>query len=828
MVTASDDDRSPVILVWDLRQYQFPTKVLTGHNGGVWSLNWSEQDTSLLLSSGKDNVVNCWDIRKGEIISQVEISSNLVHDAQWSTSHASLVCTASLGKVKVHALHDPTCNVSCVDTDLNSSSEFGVSITPTQIKPDFSKPPKWMKRSVGVSMGFGGKLVSFSPPKPNSPHNVSIQTVITEQEFLDESRNLRDALKTPENALEFCNKKIENSQNENDKEIWSYLSAHFQNDPSSIFLSKLGYDKQSIHQLLNQYKENQKETPVEEEIKNDTPVEEEKSVEEVPNKDEQQEPLEKQEEKKGDDVSTLFGDSDNNTFQFNIEEKKTEDPIQRIIESSPPIFTQEKKELLFDEKNEDSTDLIISKLIIAGSFREAVEICISSGKWADALLLSQELDNLSQGEELYNYTKSRYLHFRSRSSYLKIASSIAEGSLQNLIAVTDIQQWKSLLAIILANRQFTSSQNFLNNISSLAQKLVHNQNLHAAALCYLISSNITEASKLWSYDSAPASLHQLIEKICIFQMAIEKENPNPPLIDNIRSQKLNQYSLVIASQGDIGLASFFLGIVNNPEYMDNELRSLCLKFNSPQTTQKSSNQFQFNPTKQTPTYQQPNFQQPSFQQPTHQQPSFQQPNTNFQSNPLNNFSTQTNKSTQTNNMVFYNPSEFVNKPSNTPSSPSQFVNNQSNPIVPTSNPPSNQPKLNFFDPNVNPKIDAPNLNNSINEPQPEKIEAPKKEASQQALQIIQNLEYVLNTFDFGNKKNDLSKKLNFLFEKLRDANLDQELESQLLQLSIAIRDKNFQVADGINKSIMKKTENWEILGSAVMALKHLLQQIKKN
>lgn len=87
-MTASEDDSSPIIMVWDLRNARAPEKVdqcfsnvsclincnfqiLTGHDKGILSLSWCKQDADLLLSCGKDNRALCWNPQTSEIIGEV-------------------------------------------------------------------------------------------------------------------------------------------------------------------------------------------------------------------------------------------------------------------------------------------------------------------------------------------------------------------------------------------------------------------------------------------------------------------------------------------------------------------------------------------------------------------------------------------------------------------------------------------------------------------------------------------------------------------------------------------------------------------------------------
>jgi WD40 repeat protein len=71
LVTSSEDDMSPIIMVWDLRNARAPERILTGHEKGVLSLSWCKQDPDLLLSCGKDNKVLGWNPQTSEIIGEV-------------------------------------------------------------------------------------------------------------------------------------------------------------------------------------------------------------------------------------------------------------------------------------------------------------------------------------------------------------------------------------------------------------------------------------------------------------------------------------------------------------------------------------------------------------------------------------------------------------------------------------------------------------------------------------------------------------------------------------------------------------------------------------
>ena len=53
VIVASEDDRNPVLQVWDLRNATAPQIEMRGHHKGILSASWCPFDSNLLISSGK-------------------------------------------------------------------------------------------------------------------------------------------------------------------------------------------------------------------------------------------------------------------------------------------------------------------------------------------------------------------------------------------------------------------------------------------------------------------------------------------------------------------------------------------------------------------------------------------------------------------------------------------------------------------------------------------------------------------------------------------------------------------------------------------------------
>eukprot|EP00586_Coscinodiscus_wailesii_P014845 CAMPEP_0172501496 /NCGR_PEP_ID=MMETSP1066-20121228/150412_1 /TAXON_ID=671091 /ORGANISM="Coscinodiscus wailesii, Strain CCMP2513" /LENGTH=310 /DNA_ID=CAMNT_0013276297 /DNA_START=178 /DNA_END=1107 /DNA_ORIENTATION=+ len=72
LLTASGDDRNPVLKLWDLRaSTTVPLATLAGHEQAVLSVCWNPHDGSLLVSCGKDNKTILWDLYSGRPVYEI-------------------------------------------------------------------------------------------------------------------------------------------------------------------------------------------------------------------------------------------------------------------------------------------------------------------------------------------------------------------------------------------------------------------------------------------------------------------------------------------------------------------------------------------------------------------------------------------------------------------------------------------------------------------------------------------------------------------------------------------------------------------------------------
>ncbi|SCV67953.1 BQ2448_74 [Microbotryum intermedium] len=273
LATATDDDHNPIIMLWDLRNWKEPERILTGHEKGVLSLDWCSQDADLLLSSGKDGRTIAWNPSTSEIVAEVTPSSNWSFDTQWCPRNPSIISTASLdGKITLQSIQStapPTAAADAAPTSLGAGADganmFEAAISanaanyPTK---SLAHAPKWLRRSASVAFGFGGKLVSIShtpapagaaPGTPATP-SVSIRKVVVQPEVVERAVRLDEA-QSNGTLAQFCEQRsaeieqavdIDPKLKEGEVSSWKLLASLFGAQSKGGLIDLLGFDRSDI------------------------------------------------------------------------------------------------------------------------------------------------------------------------------------------------------------------------------------------------------------------------------------------------------------------------------------------------------------------------------------------------------------------------------------------------------------------------------------------------------------------------------------------------------------------------------------------------------
>jgi len=252
LVTASSDDRNPIIKLWDLRSStSMPLATLSGHSQGILSIDWCPHDESLLLSAGKDNRTILWDLFTLKPIADVPNDSETLNQPVDQTlvenSASTIYGSAAVAQQKrYHVQWSPLKRgvlVTCsLDRKVQAHSVNG-------LVTKCGRPPKWLKPRSGVTCGFGGSVISFGI----TDKRVKIYTAVEQPNLLQASQVFEESKSMA--TTDYCSQAAAKSVLPSDKNIWSFMNVIFQANARSELVQHLGFSPDAIQRAATDFSE---------------------------------------------------------------------------------------------------------------------------------------------------------------------------------------------------------------------------------------------------------------------------------------------------------------------------------------------------------------------------------------------------------------------------------------------------------------------------------------------------------------------------------------------------------------------------------------------
>ncbi|KAJ0809958.1 putative transcription factor WD40-like family [Helianthus annuus] len=597
LIVASDDDNSPSLRIWDMRNTMSPLRELVGHTKGVVAMSWCPHDSAYLLTCAKDNRTICWDTNSAEIVSELPAGTNWNFDVHWYPKLPGVISASSFdGKIGIY--------------NIEACPRYGVGEGYFGSAP--LRAPKWYQRKAGVCFGFGGKLVSFHTTGGTS--EVEVHDLVNEHSIVSNSSEFEAAISSGDRASLrlLCDQKTQESKSEDDKETWGLLKVMFEDDGTARtkLLNHLGFS---------------------------LPTEEQNYVTEQNNLSEDLSSLNL--DKISEDIVTEGGPtlnyltSDNGEDFFNnLPSPQAVTPVSTshnsfAIEESVPAVEESsvtKEKDLPDGSADNSFDEAIQRALVVGDYKGAVAQCIAANKMADALVIAQV-----GGSSLWETTRDHYLKYNS-SPYLKVVAAMINSDLVGLVNTRPLKSWKETLALLCT---FAQGDEWTLLCDSLASRLVTAGNTLAATFCYICSGNIDKTVEIWSkkvtVDHEGKSyvdlLQELMEKTIVLALATGQKKFNASLC-----KLVEKYAEILASQGRLSTAMEYLKLMGTDD-LSLELSILrdriAFSF-EPEKTATESTDYGYSQTQTGDVYQQmnsvvephQNYYQENYQQ-QHQQPA---------------------------------------------------------------------------------------------------------------------------------------------------------------------------------------------------------------
>ncbi|XP_051474726.1 protein transport protein Sec31A isoform X4 [Apus apus] len=520
MVLASEDDRLPVIQMWDLRFASSPLRVLESHTRGILAIAWNMADSELLLSCGKDAKIVCSNPNTGEVLYELPTNTQWCFDIQWCPRNPAVLSAASFdGRISIYSIMGGSTDglrqkqVDQLSSSFGNLDPFGTGqplpplqlpqqTTPQRVVLPLKKPPKWIRRPVGASFSFGGKLVTFEHAKSQQQpgmeqqqqhHLVYVSQVVTEEEFLARSNQLQEAVQS-EGFVSYCQKKIDMAPADFEKNVWAFLKANFEEDTRIKYLGLLGYKKDDLRKKI---------------------------------------------------TSTMNKEG--------LADAGVGEGMKDHIQETEDLKSAKKT---FNISVSGDVDGLITQALLMGNFESAVDLCLHDNRMADAIILA-----IAGGQDLLSRTQDKYFA-RMQSKITRLITAVVTKNWKEIVQSCDLQNWREALAAVLTYArpdEFAALCDLLGNrLESEGDSLLQTQ----ACLCYICAGNVEKLVACWTKaqdGNSPLSLQDLIEKVVILRKAVQlTQAVDPNAVGALLAEKMSQYANLLAAQGSIAAALTFL------------------------------------------------------------------------------------------------------------------------------------------------------------------------------------------------------------------------------------------------------------------------------
>jgi protein transport protein SEC31 len=536
-------DASPVILVWDLRNTNQPQQIIQGHDAGILSLSWCQQDPSLLLSCGKDNRTICWNPQSGQSYGEFPIVTNWTFQTRWNPHNPSILATAAFdGKISVQTIQntkqDKTQNAQA--QALDGEDFFAKAQTEPQVASfSLSKAPKWMERPTGASFAFGGKVVKFSTISDGTTgrkSKISITSFAVDEDIGSMTEAFAQAM-SAKDLKKVCETRIAQATLESEKTDWKVIETLIADNPRRELINYIGISKLDEGDSKG----------------NDT-----------------EQSLTEQRDSSSKASDSFFDNGlDGDNFLSEIASTKgakTNNPFEIFSES------------------ESEAEKRITKALLLGQFEKAMEICLEENRMSDAFMIA-----ICGGQNCMDKVQKAY--FRKQANgpkYLRILASVVGKNLWDVVYNADLKDWREVMATLCT---YANAEEFPDLCEALGDRLEeqakhdsdHTLKQHAS-FCYIAGSKLEKVVGVWiaeleyneeqslknttdgsSFSIHARSLQNFIEKVTVFRDVTRYQDKDRSAISDWKLaelyEKYIEYADIVSAHGQLKIASDYLSLL---------------------------------------------------------------------------------------------------------------------------------------------------------------------------------------------------------------------------------------------------------------------------
>lgn len=515
IITASGDDKNPVIKLWDLRSStSLPLLTLQGHTEGVLSVTWCPSDPSLLLSCAKDNRTVVWDLYKGK--QAFDLPSD--ETATGSGNNFGGINSAA-GQRKYFVCWSPCLPAVIATCSFDRTVQF---YSLSGFKSSLGRAPKWLKRPAGASFGFGGKLVHFSSrgdgkteQKKGAHVTFAVHQVAEDPSLVVESDHFHTAIAS-NNLIALCEQRALNAATEHEREEWNVIRVLcFEANTREKLNTYLGFEKSAIDNAARLFA------------------------------------VSHQSGEQGASVPSMSASEAKDVFQA--------DPSTPPRRTSVSLTLNETAAVEAQLAIEREAEPMIRDALVVGNFSAAVDCCLEAGLMAEALLLSQCGDaSLWEKTQKAFFERQKRVH---RLPFLDMLQAVIRNELRTFVEQSSLHKWRETLALL---STYGKTEEFPVMCELLAHRLeTELKDYRSARICYMCSMNTGKAIALWVDELRTANaaaggrddgaLWKFVMKVVTFTHASPNQDLGPEC-----AAFFSEYAHILASHGRLDTAPRYI------------------------------------------------------------------------------------------------------------------------------------------------------------------------------------------------------------------------------------------------------------------------------
>lgn len=382
------------------------------------------------------------------------------------------------------------------------------------------QPPKWLRRPVSATFGFGGQLASVSNlPGANGKNQsqvVHLRHIVTEPEVIERAQKLISVQDSQSDLSAFCE---DMTKREGDKASvsagWKALQSLFTTNSREELVSLLGFSKEEIASQVSQaiQKYEAAHAHKEEDTAPGTPRDPAVTFANQASSEDPESANRAQSEATPSEVSVttdatkktaateaetevteLFGGSDGGLgtpqvnagagadFFSSMSSNRTAIPDRMAIphqehakDSSVAATVGSRASSVVSDSlksntfkiypaDESEVDRLITRALVVGDFESAVTLSLSADRFADALVLA-----VRGGPELLARTQQAYFERRTAAlPYLRLFQSIVSNDLSDVVQNAELSEWQEIFVVLCT---FAKDEEFNSLAEQLGQRI---------------------------------------------------------------------------------------------------------------------------------------------------------------------------------------------------------------------------------------------------------------------------------------------------------------------------------------------------------------------